>query len=102
VASGASTNEVDLADVLPTLPSAKADDYVLLVSVKSYNNVILKLNNDDEAEDDAAAITIYMKREANVEAERDTRARKTVVSVDQMYAAALSNTSKVVLARIKA
>ncbi|WP_407399577.1 N4-gp56 family major capsid protein, partial [Treponema sp.] len=46
VASGASTNEVDLADVLPTLPSAKADDYVLLVSVKSYNNVILKLNND--------------------------------------------------------
>lgn len=102
VASGASTGEVNLADVTPTLPSAKVGDKVTLVSTKSYNDVILKLNNDADSEDDAAAVTIYTKRNVNVETERDTLARKTAVSADAMYAAALSNQAKVVLARIKA
>lgn len=102
VASGASTNEVDLEDVLPTLPIAKVDDYVLLVSTKSYQDVLIKLNNDEDTEDDASAVTIYMKRDVNVETERDTLKRTTIVSADALYAAALSNTSKVVLAVIKA
>lgn len=62
---------------------------------------IVKLNNDDETEDDAPALTIYMKRDVNLETERDTLARKTIVSVDEIYTVALSNASKVVLATFK-
>ena len=63
---------------------------------------IVKLNNDAETEDDASAITIYLKRDTNVETERVSLARKTDVSVDKHYAVALSNTAKVVLAKFKA
>lgn len=63
---------------------------------------IVKLNNDAESEDDAAALTIYMKRNVNVEAERVSLARKTDISADEHYVAALSNTAKVVLAKFKA
>lgn len=63
---------------------------------------IVKLNNDAEAEDDAPALTIYLKRDTNVETERVSLARKTDISVDKHYVAALSNTSKVVLAKFKA
>ena len=66
-----------------------------------YNNPIVKLNNDAESEDDAAALTIYLKRDTNVETDRVTLARKTNVSVDKFYAVALSNTAKVVLAKFK-
>lgn len=62
---------------------------------------IVKLNNDTETEDDAAAITIYLKRDTNVETDRVSLARKTDISVDKHYAVALSNTSKVVLAKFK-
>ena len=62
---------------------------------------IVKLNNDDETEEDAAAITVYLKRDTNVETERVSLARKTDISVDKHYAVALSNTSKVVLAKFK-
>jgi N4-gp56 family major capsid protein len=63
---------------------------------------IVKLNNDAEAEDDAPALTIYLKRDTNVETDRVSLARKTDISVDKHYVAALSNTSKVVLAKFKA
>ena len=63
---------------------------------------IVKLNNDAEAEEDAAALTIYLKRDTNVETERVSLARKTDISVDKHYAVALSNTAKVVLAKFKA
>ena len=62
---------------------------------------IVKLNNDAETEDDAAAITIYLKRDTNVETDRVSLPRKTDISVDKHYAVALSNTSKVVLAKFK-
>ena len=62
---------------------------------------IVKLNEDAETEDDTPALTIYMKRNVNVETERDTLSRKTIISVDEMYTAALSNASKVVLATFK-
>lgn len=62
---------------------------------------IVKLNNDTETEDDAAAITVYLKRDTNVETDRVSLARKTDISVDKHYAVALSNTSKVVLAKFK-
>lgn len=62
---------------------------------------IVKLNEDGETEDDTPALTIYMKRNANVETERFTLARKTAISVDEIYTVALSNASKVVLATFK-
>ena len=62
---------------------------------------IVKLNNDAETEDDAPALTIDLKRDTNVETDRVSLARKTDISVDKHYAVALSNTSKVVLAKFK-
>ena len=66
-----------------------------------YLNPIIKLNNDADTEDDAPAITIYMKRGVNLETERNTLKRTTITSVDEFYTAVLSNTSKVVLAYMK-
>lgn len=69
--------------------------------VDCYACPIVKLNNDAETEDDVAALTIYLKKDTSVETERNTLARLTDVSVDKHYAAALTNESKVVLAKIK-
>lgn len=62
---------------------------------------IVKLNEDAEAEDEAPALTVYIKRNVNLETERFTLARKTAISVDELYTVALSNASKVVLATFK-
>ncbi len=67
----------------------------------SYVCPIVKLNEDSETEDESPALTIYMKRNVNVETERDTLSRSTTISVDEIYTAALSNSSKVVLATFK-
>ena len=48
-----------------------------------------------------AAITIYMKRNVEVESDRDILAKTTVVSADEHYTAKLTNESKVVLAKFK-
>ena len=61
---------------------------------------IVKLN-EDAGEDDTPALTIYMKRDVNVETERNTLSRTTDISVDEMYTVALSDASKVVLATFK-
>ena len=62
---------------------------------------IVKLNEDAETEDDTPALTIYMKRDVNLETERHTLSRTTDISVDEIYTVALSNASKVVLATFK-
>jgi N4-gp56 family major capsid protein len=62
---------------------------------------IVKLESDAETEDEAPALTIYMKRNVNLETERNTLARTTDISVDEIYTVALSNASKVVLASFK-
>ena len=67
----------------------------------NYMCPIVKLNGDAETEDEAAALTIYLKRDTNVETDRVSLARKTDISVDKHYTVALSNTSKVVLAKFK-
>lgn len=62
-------------------------------------------NEDPEADGTAtedAAITIYMKRGAEVESDRDILAKTTVISADEHYGVALSNESKVVIATFKA
>lgn len=102
VATGATTKQVNLADVTPSLPNAKVKDTVKKLTTKVYFNPIVKLNQDDETEDEAPALTIYLKRDTNVETDRVSLSRKTDISADKHYVAALSNTSKVVLAKIKA
>ncbi len=63
-----------------------------------YINPIIKLQEND-GEDDAPALTIYLKRDTNVETERNTLSRTTAISADKFYTVALSNASKVVLAK---
>jgi hypothetical protein len=57
--------------------------------------------NEGDAEDATAAVTVYMKRNVNLETERFTLSRKTAISVDEIYTVALSDASKVVLASFK-
>lgn len=63
-----------------------------------YDCPIVKLNEDGETEDDAPALTIYRKRDVNVETQRNSLARTTDISVDEIYTVALTNSAKVVLA----
>ena len=90
------TGEIGKIANAHVVPSKKvADDGA------NYLCPIVKLNNDAETEDDAPALTIYLKRDTNVETDRVSLARKTDISADKHYAVALSNTSKVVLAKFK-
>lgn len=62
---------------------------------------IVKLNEDTETEDETPALTVYLKRNVNLETERHTLSRTTDISVDEIYTVALSDASKVVLATFK-
>lgn len=91
------TGEIGRIANCRVVPSRK-----VVLDGSNYKNPIVKLNNDAESEEDAAALTIYLKRDTNVETERVSLARKTDISVDKHYVAVLSNTSKVVVATFKA
>ncbi|HCD40448.1 N4-gp56 family major capsid protein [Ruminococcus callidus] len=99
--SGTAATEVNIAEIRKTLPAAKVGDKVTKSTTACYFCPIVKLNQDSETEDDTAALTIYLKRDTNVEVDRETLARKTDISADRFYAVALSDTSKVVLAKFK-
>ena len=62
---------------------------------------VIKLNGDDETEDESAALTVFLKRDTNVETERHTvdPARVTDVSADKIYGVAITNQERVILAR---
>lgn len=90
------TGEIGMIAGCRVVPSKKVPD-----DGANYLCPIVKLNNDAESEEDAAALTVYLKRDTNVETERNTLARKTDISVDKHYTVALSNTAKVVLAKFK-
>lgn len=60
---------------------------------------IVKIENDEQTEDETPALTIYLKRDTNVEMERQTLRRVTDISVDKFYTVVLSNAGKVVLAK---
>lgn len=64
-----------------------------------YLNPIVKLENDAEAEDDSPALTVFLKRETNVETERQPRMRQTEITGDRIYTVALTNDTKVVIAK---
>lgn len=76
----------------------------------NWMNPIVILATEDPNEDptadafatEDAALTIYMKRNVEVESDRDILSKTTVVSADEHYGVALSNDSKVVIAKFKA
>lgn len=83
-------------------------DQVKAVDNNYYVNPIVKVSTAEAIIDEEGnvnrdgAITIYMKRNVEIEDDRDILAKTTVISVDEHYGAVLSNDSKVVLAKFKA
>ncbi len=66
------------------------------------NPIIIKLETERKRQKKKTpALTIYVKRNVNVETERKTLSRKTLISVDEIYAISVSNDSKLVLAKFK-
>lgn len=66
-----------------------------------YLNPIVKLTKDAETEEDAPAVTIYLKRDTQVERERKADAGVTNIFTNKHYGVALTNATKVVLAKFK-
>lgn len=75
--------------------------YVKAVATPYYLNPIVKLTNDAETEEDAPAVTIYLKRDTQVEKERKADAGITNIFTNKHYGVALTNATKVVLAKFK-
>lgn len=101
----ANENEVYIEDVSEDLKNVKTGDYVKLCDAVDaglyYINPIVKIESAEDICDEAPALTIYIKRDTNVEAQRESLRRVTDISVDKLYTVALSNAAKVVLAKFK-
>jgi N4-gp56 family major capsid protein len=67
----------------------------------AYLNPIVKLEEDTETEDASPALTVFLKRDTNVETDRIARNRTTEVTGDKMYVVALTNETKVIVAKMK-
>lgn len=67
-----------------------------------YNCPIMQLNSEVQTEDETPALTIFMKRDTNVETERHSLAHTTDVVADKHYVCALTNENKVVIGKFKA
>jgi len=63
---------------------------------------IVELRPEEQTGDDIAAVTIYLKRNVNVETQRDLKNYTTLIGADEHYVAALTDESKVVLAKFLA
>lgn len=93
-----------------TLGSVRVGDKLKAVTTAYYACPLVVVSpqnpNEDPTADgvaeEEAAITIYMKRNVEVEADRDILKKTTVISADEHYTVSLSNESKVVLAKFKA
>jgi N4-gp56 family major capsid protein len=101
VASGATTNQVNLADVKGSLPSAKVGDKVTKSTTPAYINPIIKLTNDDETEDDIPAVTYFLKKGNLVEHKRNAGVSDEIICT-AYGTPGLTNEEKVVLLRVKA
>ena len=91
----------NLAQISATLPTAKVGDKVTKSTTAVYSCPIVRLESGEANEDEVPALTIYRKRDVNVETERKPKIRTTEITADEFYVAVLSNVPKVVLARFK-
>jgi len=65
-------------------------------------NPIVELKPQDETGDEISAVTIYLKRDTNVETQRELGNYTTLIGADKHYVVALTDNSKVVLAKFDA
>lgn len=63
---------------------------------------IVQLNPAEMTDDETPALTIFLKRDTNVETERHVSTKSTLISADKHYVAALTDESKVVVAEFNA
>ncbi len=102
--------EIITVDGTQKITQVKIGDKLKAVSAEYYACPLVILADEDPNKDPAAdghseeekAVTVYLKRDVLVESDRDILAKTTVVSADEHYGVALSNESKVVLAKFKA
>ena len=82
--------------IVPTKKAINAEKTLFI-------NPIVQLRAESQTGDEElSAVTIFMKRSANVETERHTLSRTTDISVDEHYTAALTDETKVVVAKFDA
>lgn len=86
----------NIADYIgKTFPEPKVGDYAKAVTNKYYVNPVVKLVSN-ETDDESPALTVFVKRDTNIETDRKSKNRTTEVTGDKMYVVALTNDSKVV------
>lgn len=78
----------------------------IVVSKKAVNeaktyflNPIVELKPESQTGDEIAAVTIYLKRDTNLETQRELSNYTTLIGADKHYVAALTDESKVVVAK---
>ena len=78
----------------------------IVVSKKAVNNAktyflnpIVELKPEEQTGDEIAAVTIFLKRDTNVETQRELGNYTTLIGADKHYVAALTDESKVVVAK---
>lgn len=76
-------------------PKVAVGDYVKASTTAYYINPIVKLVSN-ETDDESPALTIFVKRDTNIETERKAKTRTTEITGDKIYVVALTNDSKVV------
>ena len=62
-------------------------------------NPIVELKPESQTGDEVAAVTIFLKRDTNVETQRELGNYTTLIGADKHYVAALTDESKVVVAK---
>ena len=68
----------------------------------TYTCPIVQLRPESQTGDETSAVTIYIKRNVNLETERNLTNYTTLIGADEHYVAALTDDSKVVLAVFEA
>ena len=97
-AKASTLGELAVGDKLKAVATQFYACPLVIVSVADANEE----STADGVSEEESALTIYMKRNVEIESDRDILAKTTVVSADEHYTAVLSNESKVVLAKFKA
>lgn len=100
-ASGTAVTTSNLAEVQESLPNAKVGDKVTKVSKKIFLNPMVKLSNDPETEYATAPLTIFMKKGVMLETDRNIVNQTNEFVVSEHYGVALTDASKVIIARFK-
>ena len=78
--------------IVPTKKAVNAEKTLFL-------NPIVELKPEAQTGDEIAAVTIFLKRDTNVETQRELGNYTTLIGADKHYVAALTDESKVVVAK---